>query len=153
MWSIITIYSWTHRCSLLKVGMAIHRCASPCLHYEFGVSLIWFWSYMVCQRYNSDATVIDCYFWIRSNSRWVFCNIGKLQDPNAARLVFVVVSALGTEWCCWVASTNHTCSSCIRIVLNWTGWNSRTKQERNTKLGTHGEVDLQYWRNSHTHFW
>ena len=28
-----------------------------------------------------------------------FCTIGKLQDPAAARLIFVVVAALGVEGC------------------------------------------------------
>ena len=36
----------------------------------------------------------------RNNSRQDFTTVGKLQDPAAARLIFVPVAALGAEGCC-----------------------------------------------------
>ena len=77
---------------------------------KFGVALLFGSGVIICQRQNSETAIIRqlhalsdatprCFLW--TSFRRDFCNVVEPQDPSAARLIFGVVAASGSEGCHW----------------------------------------------------
>ena len=82
----------------------IYLAASQLVHKLAGPQVISLLLCLLCHQLHNRLK--QCIFGrrflfpFRSNSRQDYRTVGKLQDPAAARLIFVIVAALGANGCC-----------------------------------------------------